>query len=235
MAKLFDPAANLPQRLQLRIDAWEENPPKSQFQAYGPLTAYLQGHKFQSNRFLVKPQALLREEDARDGEPSICRTINNFSLYIQMMMQETVLLTLKVTQCQNAPFLFTPYTSSLGVGVTKVVKYPDFTVCQFWGPGVDNHKPDVIRVLIEVGSKKENKWDVARQVLRNLILVGTRFHDEILGVAIVQNEVALLRNQPNGDFGVLYNEFISLFDQRFVTELNRIYTHSIQTDQTTWD
>jgi hypothetical protein len=81
---VFDPAANLPERLQRRIDSWQDNPPKSQFQAYGPLTAYLQGHKFQSDRFLVKPQALLREEDAgeEDGKPSICRRINNFSLYM---------------------------------------------------------------------------------------------------------------------------------------------------------
>ncbi len=96
----FDPAANLPQRLQCRIDSWETDPPKSQFQVYGPLNAYLQCHKFRSEKFLVKPQALLREEDAgaAEGKLSICRTINNFSLYIQMtIMQEIVPLTLKVT------------------------------------------------------------------------------------------------------------------------------------------
>jgi hypothetical protein len=117
-----------------------------------------------------------------------------------------------------------------------VWKHPDFTICQFWGPDVDaNRKPDVIRVLIEVASSEEDKSDVLRQVRQNLDLVGDRFHDEILGVAIIQNEVALLgkkfgRRVPRNLFG-----WISLFDQRFVTELNRIYNHSIQTDQTTWN
>lgn len=35
---------------------------------YGPLNAYLQGHKFPSNMYLVKPQSKLQEEAAEmDG------------------------------------------------------------------------------------------------------------------------------------------------------------------------
>ncbi len=115
-------------------------------------------------------------------------------------------------------------------------KYPDFTVCQFWGPDVDaNSQSDVIRVLIEVASDEEDKWPVVRQVLENLDIVGERFHEEILGIAIVKNEVSLFRNRPHGHgFHDLYG-WISLFDQRFVAELNRIYDHSVDTDQTTWN
>ena len=36
--------------------------PKHQHQVYGPLSAYLQGYKYPATHFLVKPQALLREE-----------------------------------------------------------------------------------------------------------------------------------------------------------------------------
>ena len=80
-------------------------------------------------------------------------------------------------------------------------KHPDFTVCQFWGPDVDNNpEPDVVRILIEVGSSQEDKWNVARQVRENLDFLGERYHDEILGVAIVQNKVLLVRNNDQGGF-----------------------------------
>jgi hypothetical protein len=58
--RYFDPRMGLPAMLQARLDSWKIFPPKSQFQQYGPLNAYLQAHKFSSESFLVKPQALLR-------------------------------------------------------------------------------------------------------------------------------------------------------------------------------
>ena len=187
----FDPDAQLPGRLQSRIDAWRDNPPENQFQAYGPLNAYLQGHKFKTDKFLVKPQALLREEDAgaeEQGELSVCRTINNSQSDVQMvmmmMMQETVLMTLKVSFWQNTFLVIQPYISSLGVAVTNVRKHPDFTICQFWGADVNsNEQPDVIRVVFEVASNERDKQEVVFQVLENLDFVGERFHDRILGVA----------------------------------------------------
>ena len=66
--KKFDPAQQLPLRLQERIDQWQTAPPDHQHQAYGPLCAYLQGHKFPTDQFLVKPQALLREEAADNAQ-----------------------------------------------------------------------------------------------------------------------------------------------------------------------
>ena len=80
-------------------------------------------------------------------------------------------------------------------------KHPDFTVSQFWGPDVNNNpEPDVVHILIEVGSSQEDKWNVACQVQENLDFLGERYHDEILGVAIVQNKVLLVRNNDQGGF-----------------------------------
>ncbi|KAF8125521.1 hypothetical protein K438DRAFT_2033861 [Mycena galopus ATCC 62051] len=56
--RAFDPQAQLPTRLQLRIDNWLSAPPDSQFQAYGPLDGYFH-QKFPSTFFLIKPQAYL--------------------------------------------------------------------------------------------------------------------------------------------------------------------------------
>ncbi|KAF8559478.1 hypothetical protein OG21DRAFT_1519345 [Imleria badia] len=51
---------SIPQRLRERIESWTYRPPKTQFQQYGPLNAYL-SLKFAPDRYLVKPQALLRD------------------------------------------------------------------------------------------------------------------------------------------------------------------------------
>jgi len=51
---------SIPYRLRGRIEKWETSPPKTQYQQYGPLNAFL-SIKFPPDRFLVKPQALLRE------------------------------------------------------------------------------------------------------------------------------------------------------------------------------
>ena len=57
----MDPDAQLPERLQGRLDSWMQSPPKWQHQAYGPLNGYF-SLKFPPSHFLVKPQALLRRE-----------------------------------------------------------------------------------------------------------------------------------------------------------------------------
>ncbi|CAL1697699.1 unnamed protein product [Somion occarium] len=206
--KLFDPAANLPLPLQRRIDSWKAHPPKSQFQVYGPLNAYLQGHKFLPNRFIVKPQALLREEDA--GEPDDSDADSDAG---------------------DRSF------DSQGVGVTDVRRYPDFIVCQYWGRGgIDNNnKWDVVRILIEVASKEEDNWALLRQVSDNLDRIGPeRWRKRILGIAMIKNKACVLCNDPNSNkFRNLYG-WISIFDPRFVEEINRIYTLSVETDGDVW-
>lgn len=66
MQAQFDLDEKLPRALQERLDAWQFSPPRRQNQAYGPLTAYLQGTKFPNSEFLLKPQKLLRIA-AHDG------------------------------------------------------------------------------------------------------------------------------------------------------------------------
>jgi hypothetical protein len=56
----FAPDDLIPTTLRERIESWIEKPPKSQFQQYRPLNGYL-SIMFSPDRFLVKPQALLRE------------------------------------------------------------------------------------------------------------------------------------------------------------------------------
>src|SRR6266576_5288574 len=61
MSFLFAPNdPSIPPRLRSRIESWSYRKPKTQFQQYGPLNAYL-SIKFPPDAFLVKPQALLRE------------------------------------------------------------------------------------------------------------------------------------------------------------------------------
>ncbi|KAF6757855.1 hypothetical protein DFP72DRAFT_1065118 [Ephemerocybe angulata] len=60
-ATKFDRGAKMPKGLQGRIDEWRNDPPKSQFQMYGPIGAWLY-HRFPTTGFLVKPQKLLRRE-----------------------------------------------------------------------------------------------------------------------------------------------------------------------------
>ncbi|KAF8149007.1 hypothetical protein K438DRAFT_2027453 [Mycena galopus ATCC 62051] len=65
-ARQFDPPAQLPARLQSRIDSWQNNPPASQFQTYGPISGYLH-KKFPSDFFLIKPQAYLSSLSEQPG------------------------------------------------------------------------------------------------------------------------------------------------------------------------
>ena len=58
----------------------------------------------------------------------------------------------------------------------------------------------------------------------------------VLLLAMVKNEVCLFRELEPGSasaFGSLYG-WISIFDPRFVRELNSIHDFSRQTDPTTW-
>lgn len=57
------PRVKFPSRLVDRLDDWHSNPPQLQHRAYGPIAAYLAA-LFPSTNFLVKPQSLLRGEEA---------------------------------------------------------------------------------------------------------------------------------------------------------------------------
>ncbi|CAA7268222.1 unnamed protein product [Cyclocybe aegerita] len=243
---LFDPAARLPRRLQSRLDSWYTDPPKSQFQVYGPLNGYLQGHKFTTTKFLVKPQALLREEDAsnteadttgsddapddndNDGDGNNSDNDNDGVGEDEDEYEDGY---------EDGDGAGDRSFDSQGVSVTDEKKYPDFTICQYWGPDLDiNPKADIIRVIIEVGSDERMLWQVYRKTVIYLEWAGKRWHGEVLGIAIVKNRVSLIRNNPTGGgFYMLYDGWISIFDRRFVEELNRIHRYSIEADRTAWN
>lgn len=114
--------------------------------------------------------------------------------------------------------------------------YPDFTVCQFFGADADGTSPDVIRVVYEIGttSTSSEKERVMRQ-LRGYVETVTedRFDINLLGVAQIQNEVYLFKNIANTEiFNPVFPHWISIFDARFVNELNAIRDFSYTRDLT---
>ncbi|KAJ7718687.1 hypothetical protein DFH07DRAFT_784864 [Mycena maculata] len=107
-----------------------------------------------------------------------------------------------------------------GIAVNQDRKYPDFTICQFFGADDDNTPGDVIRVVYEIGTKTDalSKDKVLQQVRGYLDTVtDRRFDERLLGVAQVGNEVYLLSNHLNvATFISPYpnTQWISLFDPR---------------------
>ncbi|PFH46121.1 hypothetical protein AMATHDRAFT_8185 [Amanita thiersii Skay4041] len=206
MPPRFDPQANLPERLQACLDAWELNPPKHQFQAYGPLNAYLQDIKFTSGRFLVEPQPLLRlkteealsaTDDGADSDTSI---------------------------------------DSQGVAVKKKEKkYPDFTICQYFGANIDvNPQADIIHIICEVGSLGTNSNELRQRVVVYLDHVGDHWTGHVLGNGIIGNEVTLVKNNEMQGFNLVKvngEEWFSMFHSQFVQELNLLHDYCIQNDE----
>ncbi|KAJ6607145.1 hypothetical protein B0H10DRAFT_1956495 [Mycena sp. CBHHK59/15] len=193
----IDPQANLPARLQLRLDEWRHNPPTSQFSVYGPMAAYYH-HKFPTSRFLVKPQAFLSPE-APPNAPGHHRI------------------------------------DSHGAAVTETKRYPDFTICQYWGADSDeNPRGDVIRVISEIGTNERDKDTVIRKLEMYLIIAGAiRFDTHLLGIGQVKNEVFLIENVPNTArvrFRKVFQDWISIFSDDFVHHVNTIRDFSITRD-----
>ncbi|KAF9012820.1 hypothetical protein BDZ89DRAFT_1077308 [Hymenopellis radicata] len=241
MPPIFDPAENLPPALQERFDAWITSPPRRQFQAYGPLTAYLQGHKFQSDRFLVKPQKLLREEieeidvpDEDDGEEEEDDGEEEEDDDEDDDDLENVLANLSIDS-SGATVLNEP----------KGTLYPDFTVERYWGAdNDDNPNPDVVRIVVEVGSfvqldramkqaprNPDAAGDrireiVTRQLEKYMTRVEDRFDDRLLGVAMIGNEVALRVRTSGSHNNTLIpgigTDWIRFDDPRFIQELDTI-------------
>ncbi|KAI0688009.1 hypothetical protein BC835DRAFT_1374610 [Cytidiella melzeri] len=103
--RAFDRTALLPDYLQDRLDGWQANPPAHQHQTYGPWNAYLQGQKFLAEHFLVKPQALLREETATNANDMSIESIDShgtFAVAQQLIPRRSVF---RVRQISVVPCL----------------------------------------------------------------------------------------------------------------------------------
>ena len=132
----------------------------------------------------------------------------------------------------------------LGAFVTKERKLPDFTVDQFFGDPQEKH--DIIRVVIEVASHDRDPTEVLAQLEGYMDLVGDRWEHRLLGVAMLNGEVAMQeRNIAHnaGDIvglkwggirslGATYTDsptdatWIKMNDKRFIAKLNEIRDHS---------
>ncbi|EPQ52050.1 hypothetical protein GLOTRDRAFT_140513 [Gloeophyllum trabeum ATCC 11539] len=225
---MFDPAQNLPQRLQERIDAWEHSPPKHQHQVYGPLNAYL-SLKFGPEQFLVKPQALLRKETAEGliGLEDLAEGDGEGEGGDERGVTEE-------EDSEEVGDVSFESVDSHGVAVTKEKRYPDFNIDQYWGADTDeNPHADIVRVVIEVGSSERDRWAVTRQLTEYVDWVGTRAHEKLLAVGLAGNKVIMYSiNDDRISTRGRYGRWMSLFDPRalFVEELNRIRQMSMNAD-----
>lgn len=218
---MFDPAQNLPQRLQERIDAWEHSPPKHQHQVYGPLNAYL-FLKFGPEHFLVKPQALLRKETA-EGPTGLEDLAEGDGRGVT-----------EGEDSEEVGDVSFESVDSHGVAVTNERRYPDFNIDQYWGADSDdNPHADIIRVVIEVGSSVQDCWAVSAHLEEYIDWVGTRFHEKLLAVGLAGNQVIMYSiNDDRMSTRGRYGRWMSLFDPRalFVEELNRVRQMSMNAD-----
>ncbi|KAJ3839902.1 hypothetical protein F5878DRAFT_640803 [Lentinula raphanica] len=226
----FAPTLGMPSRLQKRLDDWKEHPPKWQHKAYGPLIAYL-SVRFPPDKFLIKAQSLLREEDATpdagDGDESedIWTEGHSFSS-----------------------------VDSRGQPVSGKYVYPDFCVNQYWGADDDsNPKADVIRIIMEAGSvgktstrdrakklenpnpklKEKTQSDMLVQLKAYMDLAGPqRWDGRLLGIAILGNEAYLLdlTDEDSSNIRDVTAGWISIFDPKFVEEVDWMYHYSIEHD-----
>ncbi|KAJ3933856.1 MAG: hypothetical protein NXY57DRAFT_997146 [Lentinula lateritia] len=222
----FAPDLDLPPRLQRRLDNWRKDVPKWQHQMYGPLNSYLT-IKFPPDKFIVKPQCLLREEIATVEED----------------WEEGV--SMDSIDSHGQP-----------VGDTRL--FPDFCIDQYWGADNDrNPRADVIRVIIEVGSKetgsirkKTSKNAIINQLRGYMQLAGPqRWQGRLLGVAMLGAEVFLLEmrdvsakeattlssrknpcHRPQPVLSSKKSPWIKMFDPRFEAEMERMYQFSLAND-----
>lgn len=124
--------------------------------------------------------------------------------------------------------------------------YPDFCVDQFWGPDNDtNLNPDVIRIVVEVGSlsdgsirKSKTKEKIEIQLHEYMELVGGRWRGRLLGLAILGNEVYMAQKVENlttsegkirrvKGVGQGKEKWVQLSNAKVGQELERVYKASM--------
>ncbi|KAI0047622.1 hypothetical protein FA95DRAFT_1558948 [Auriscalpium vulgare] len=189
VARRFDSTFAMTPKLRERIDDWFINPPKSQFQMYGPLNAYFH-ERFPGK--LVKPQALLRERvpDAK---------LEELNLEPGAIVVENEIPS-AVTQDSTGEWVYTRRSNQ------KV--YPDFVICSYYGPDKEgNRRSDIIRFVVEVGSlglqlnanTPRDKERIISQTVAYMALLRTEEggDDKAVGAAILGDEVRFIEFVPS--------------------------------------
>lgn len=133
--------------------------------------------------------------------------------------------------------------------------YPDFTIEQFWGADSDeNPKADVVRVIVEVASVLEGPIKgsatyskVELQLEHYMLTLGpSRWEGQLLGIGILGNQVYMLKMRSDNTVGPVEDpmedprylprpvidgdEWISMFDYRFVEELDFMHGYCMSHD-----
>ncbi|KAF9790429.1 hypothetical protein BJ322DRAFT_388797 [Thelephora terrestris] len=227
----------LPDSLVKRLDDWHKCPPKWQHKAYGPLNAYLT-IVFPPEHFLVKPQALVREEPAggvtvKPGEGAVGSDEETFESDEESVDSDEEGVDSDVWS-----------VDSHGVHVNQKRTYPDFCVDQYWGADNDrNPKSDILRIIIEIGSlgrrkgsksKKGRKGKIEAQLLGYMNTAGTKWRGKLLGVGLLGNEACFIKRAKSdagskikGTRGESRREWISIFDPKFYAELKAMYDYCL--------
>ena len=131
----------------------------------------------------------------------------------------------------------------LGAFVTKKKKHPAFTVDQFFG----EEEHDIVRVVIEVASHDAKAPEVLAQLEEFMDAVGDRWERRLLGVAMLNGEVAMLERNISHNAGAVVGlkwrrtgssvgdtyavdpedaTWMKMNDKRFIAKLNEIRDHS---------
>jgi len=141
---------------------------------------------------------------------------------------------------------------SRGAAVGPRRRYPDFTIEQYWGADSDeNPYGDVIRVIIEVGSKRKGnvkshntRQDIEIQLDDYIDCIGPdRWNGRLLGIGMLGSHVFMLRvgkdypvgSVPESSQDVPHKMlgkgvWISMFNPKFVAELDSMYKYSMECD-----
>ncbi|KAF8970971.1 hypothetical protein BDZ97DRAFT_1914421 [Flammula alnicola] len=227
MPQVFAPNdPSIPDLLRARIEGWNDRPPKTQFHQYGPLNAYF-SINFPPVRFLVKPQALLRELwDTTNLEVEDVEALRSIIL-------RTEDETMDIDDEVKADIKRRASIDSQGalVHVDKC-HYPDFVVTAYGPGGVYGEDEDVIRLVVEVGSlgrdlrppSKEDKDNVVKQLNRYLLVMGKmgfRWADKAVGMCIIGTEVAIVKSKSNGQFQKTVT-WDSLYSAKFTDTIRQL-------------
>jgi len=115
------------------------------------------------------------------------------------------------------------YGEPSGAAVTKKRFYPDFNVVQYWGADTDeNDRADVIRIVIEVGTRESHSALISR-TFKYLKQVGSRWRGRLLGLALIGEFACLIEWKSSNLWYFLYEEqFVSIFDSRFIEEMDKM-------------